>query len=219
MQDSFERTPRERRQLRTHQAILDAARQIVHEEGLNALSIRAIAERIDYSPAGLYEYFGSKEEIIEAISLQGFAKLTEYLLRAMAGIESPVEQLQAIGLAYIHFAEQNPDYFLLMFTTDTGKRAHTSAVPMPEINLAQVSAIMVEQGSAFGVLVDVIQRGIDSGLFHVRPAMGLPEMTYAAWSLVHGIAMLRVTQLKVITTDMEAVDRAVLALLGSGLQQ
>ncbi|NJN55580.1 MAG: helix-turn-helix transcriptional regulator, partial [Anaerolineae bacterium] len=57
-----ELTPRERRHLRTKDAILDAARLIIKEQGADALSIRAIAEQIDYSPAGLYEYFGSKEE-------------------------------------------------------------------------------------------------------------------------------------------------------------
>ena len=49
---------------RTQQAILDAARAIIHEQGPDKLSMRAIADRIDYSPAGLYEYYGSKEEII-----------------------------------------------------------------------------------------------------------------------------------------------------------
>ena len=60
--------PRTKRHLRTKQAILDAARQIIAEEGPAALSMRALADRIDYSAAGLYEYFGSKEEIIAAVS-------------------------------------------------------------------------------------------------------------------------------------------------------
>ena len=54
-------TPRQRRHLRTKDAILDAARQIIATEGAEKLSMRAIAKRIDYSPAGLYEYFGSKD--------------------------------------------------------------------------------------------------------------------------------------------------------------
>jgi AcrR family transcriptional regulator len=53
-----ELTPRQRRHLRTKDAILDAARQIIAEEGADNLSMRGIAERIDYSAAGLYEYFG-----------------------------------------------------------------------------------------------------------------------------------------------------------------
>ena len=57
-------TPRERRAQRTRDAILEAARQIIGKDGIDGLSTRGIADAIDYSPAGLYEYFGSKEEII-----------------------------------------------------------------------------------------------------------------------------------------------------------
>lgn len=57
MEDTL--TPRERRAQRTRDAILEAARGIISKKGVEALSIRSIADAIDYSPAGLYEYFGS----------------------------------------------------------------------------------------------------------------------------------------------------------------
>ncbi len=60
-----------RRHVRTKQAILDAALEIVIQNGPAALSMRSLAERIDYSPAGLYEYFSSKEEIISAVCDEG----------------------------------------------------------------------------------------------------------------------------------------------------
>ena len=69
-------SPRAKRHQRTRDAILEAARHIVHEDGIGGLSMREIARRIEYSPAGLYEYFGSKEEIIDAICEEGFRRLT-----------------------------------------------------------------------------------------------------------------------------------------------
>ena len=66
---------RTRRQERTRRAILDSALAIVAESGPDALSMRAIADRIDYSAAGLYEYFGSKEEILNAVREEGMAQL------------------------------------------------------------------------------------------------------------------------------------------------
>ncbi|MCB0147914.1 MAG: TetR/AcrR family transcriptional regulator, partial [Caldilineaceae bacterium] len=76
-------TPRTKRRLRTKQAILDAARAIIVEDGLPALSMRTLADRIDYSPAGLYEYFGGKEEIVAAVCDEG----QHYLFEAMDQVD------------------------------------------------------------------------------------------------------------------------------------
>ena len=106
-----ERTPRERRHQRTQPAIIEAARQIIRESGVDALSIRAIAERIDYSPAGLYEYFGSKEEIVAAVCAQAFERFTRRL--AQVDTTLPItEYILELGLSYIDFALRNPDSFL-----------------------------------------------------------------------------------------------------------
>ena len=125
----MESSPRERRHEKTRQAILDAARKIIATEGTEALSMRAIAQRIDYSPAGLYEYFDSKEEIIGAVCAQGHRRLTEYMQRADPDLP-PGELLLQLGLAYVDFAVRNPDFFLLMFTNpNTGVAPGVNARP------------------------------------------------------------------------------------------
>ncbi len=86
---------RQRRHVRTKQAILDAALEIVIQDGPAALSMRALAERIDYSPAGLYEYFGSKEEIIAAVCDEGQRMLYEAMDRVNGGLP-PVERLHRL---------------------------------------------------------------------------------------------------------------------------
>ncbi len=202
-------TPRTKRRLRTKQAILDAARAIIVEDGLPALSMRTLADRIDYSPAGLYEYFGSKEEIVGAVCDEG----QSFLFEAMDQVDKslpPTDYLDGIGLAYIGFALEHPDYFLVMFT----------AAPPPEMAGAtaeEVHAMMTGEGSAYGILVNAIQRGIDAGIFRVRPGFGRDEMAYAAWTLVHGIAMLRTTALRHFPTDLAASDRHVLQNFVRGL--
>lgn len=67
------------------------------------------------------------------------------------------------------------------------------------------------------MLLNAIQAGIDSGDFHTRPNFGLQEMAYAAWSMVHGIAMLRLTILTDHGPGQMAVDHAVLDSLVRGL--
>ena len=194
-----ELTPRERRQQRTYDAILDAARTIITEKGINALSIRAIAAAIDYSPAGLYEYFGSKEEILGALIEQGFQLFTDTLERVDTTLP-PEAYMIELGMAYVKFAVQNPDFFLLMFTT----------YPLqPEFALDKDCTPkdqIVDQPS-FGVLYKGVQRCIDEGVFIPSPSIGTFEMAYAAWTNVHGIAMLRITTLKVFPLDYEQVDR------------
>lgn len=172
--------------------------------------MRTLADRIDYSPAGLYEYFGSKEEIVGAVCDEGQG----FLFEAMDQVDKtlpPTDYLHGIGIAYIGFALEHPDYFLVLFT---------AAPPPPMMagaSAEEVHAMMTSEGSAYGILVNAIQRGIDAGLFHERPGFGRDEMAYAAWSLVHGIAMLRTTALRHFPVDLAASDRQVLLNFVRGL--
>jgi len=206
-------TPRQRRRQRTEQAILDAARQIIGQDGPNALSMRAIAERIDYSAAGLYEYFGGKDEIIVAVSRQGHARLKQAMELADK-TAPPDEYLLAISLRYIEFALENPDYFQLMFSSIAAPK------PENEDGAPDLATMMAEDESSFPILLRAIERGIESGLFKTRPDYdyGLLELAYTAWSVVHGIAMLRVAYLQHYQLDYAAMDREALRRLIMALQ-
>lgn len=199
-------TTRTRRHERTKQAILSAALDIIREQGPAALNMRALAERSDYSAAGLYEYYGSKDEIIAEVCRQGQERLAGHMRRADPGL--PVtEHLYEIGLGYIRFALENPDHFLLMFTT---------APPDVAGDVGQQQRL--EEDPSYHTLVEVIRRGIGEGVFKARSGFGLMEMAYAAWGVVHGIAMLRVTSLRGFPMDFDAADREALRNFARGLQ-
>ncbi|MBK8047055.1 MAG: TetR/AcrR family transcriptional regulator [Anaerolineales bacterium] len=201
---------RTKRHLKTRQSILDAARAIIAEDGPDALSMRSLADRIDYSAPGLYEYFGSKEEIIAAVCDQG----QRYLYESMSAVDAalpPDEYLYAIGIAYIQFALAHPDYFLLMFTV----------APPPNSNPQSEETVkdaLAADDSAYRILVQAIERGLEEGVLQTRPGFGLDEMAYAAWTLVHGIAMLRITALRHYPTDLVEMDNQVLFNFMRGLQ-
>jgi AcrR family transcriptional regulator len=197
---------RDRRFRRNKQAILDAALEIIREAGPTALSMRALGERSDYSAAGLYEYFGGKDEIIAAVCDQGYDRLTAHMRRADPGLPA-AEHLVEIGLAYIRFALENPDHFLLMFTV---------APPSPSGGVSPQEMLAGE--SSFAILLRAIRRGIDEGVFRARPGFGLMEMAYAAWGIVHGLAMLRITNLRGYPMDFDAADREALLHFVCGLQ-
>jgi AcrR family transcriptional regulator len=200
-------TPRARRSERTRQTILQAALELVIEKGINKLSLREIARRADYSPAGLYEYFGSKDEIIEALVCDASDRFFAHLNHVPKTL--PVDEyLVELGMAYIEFAHLNPDHFMMMFT-------HYQALPAVDLDAFAPSG----DSNAYGLLLEGVQRGLDSGVFHARPDYGKVGMTYSLWSLVHGLAILQSTYLRQLTWDFRTADRHALRTFVGGLSR
>lgn len=175
-----EPTNREIRREEKKLSILDAAREIIRKSGVDALNMREIAKRIGYSPGAIYSYFSNKQDIVESVAAQGYEQLAVYL-QAVDASRQIVSYLTEIGLAYLKFALENPDYYIVMFTT----------VPSPEA-IEEIRA----EGSVFDTLIHAMQRGIDEGVFKPKPDFEARNMAYAAWAHVHGVAMLRITFLE-----------------------
>jgi AcrR family transcriptional regulator len=190
-----ETAPRERRYQRTRRAILDAARALIVERGIAGVTLREIARRVDYSPAGIYEYFGSLGEIVVALSEEGFALFGTYLARVPTALP-PAERLVELGLAYLAFAQQHPEEFQLIFTNFTSR-----LLTLEELR---------ERSPTFGMLVRAVADGIDAGVFKSREGYGLDEMAYHCWATVHGLAMLRVNHLRNAKQDLDAIERRIL---------
>jgi len=98
--------------------ILDAARQIFLEKGYELTSIRAIAERIEYSPGTIYLYFKDKDEIFHLLHEEGFRRMLEKM-SVLAHVADPFERLKAVGRVYMEFAQNNTDFYHLMFIMNT----------------------------------------------------------------------------------------------------
>lgn len=105
---------RERVRQATRQGILDGARRIAQEEGWAGLTIRKVADSIEYSPSIVYEYFASKDEILLALMQEGFRELTAALKRAHDTTAEPRERLLRLGTAYMQFARANRDLYQVM---------------------------------------------------------------------------------------------------------
>src|SRR5215213_10195969 len=109
-----ERQERDRNAIR--QAILTAARDLFVTEGYRNVSMRKIAERIEYSPAAIYGYFPSKDSIFFALAEEGFRLLADRAGRAVAGLSDPLERLHQGLWAFYEFSKEHAQYFELMFT-------------------------------------------------------------------------------------------------------
>ncbi len=108
-----ERRERQRREVRG--GILSAAREIAAGEGWRAVTIRKIAERIEYSPPVIYEYFGSKDEILLELVRLGYAEQEGMLESVVAKAKSPEEALLGIADAWMDFAFDSPDLYQAMY--------------------------------------------------------------------------------------------------------
>src|SRR5436190_20126066 len=107
-----ERQERDREAVR--RAILDAARDLFVSEGYANVSIRKIAERIEYSPAAIYSYFPSKDDIFFALAEEGFRLL---FTSREPGVEraDPLDEVRSMFVHYFEFSKAHPEYFALMF--------------------------------------------------------------------------------------------------------
>ncbi|ABQ07306.1 TetR/AcrR family transcriptional regulator [Flavobacterium johnsoniae] len=99
----------------TRNNILGAAYDIVKDEGWNGLSMRKIADRIEYTAPIIYEYFSNKEAILEELTGKGFIKLAKELQTAKGKFEKPEDQLEAMWMTYWDFAFTNTEMYQLMF--------------------------------------------------------------------------------------------------------
>lgn len=200
------KSPRERRQERTRQAILNTAIKLIEENGPDNISLREIARRIDYSPAGLYEYFGSKEEIIDEVCRISNEKLWSYLLAVSTDLPFH-DYMEQLLEAYIGYARDNSELFILVNTTQimAGQMelpADSSAVP---------------EGDSFGILLRAVERGISEG--HIQPSeeYRLIDIAYGIWSYAHGAAMLEIRLQKGILFDFKRANRHSINALLKGL--
>lgn len=122
-----ERKERERDERR--ELILNAANEILKEEGIDNLSIRKIAGRIEYSPAIVYHYFQDKDEIINHLMQKGYQKIIAAISSAQTPAGKPEQKLREMTRNYIAAALKMPDEFkAVQLNSSPGVLEHTSTL-------------------------------------------------------------------------------------------
>src|SRR6187401_2319978 len=114
-----ERQDRERQAVTA--SILSAARDLFIAEGYQSVSIRKIAERIEYSPAAIYSYYPGKDDIFLALAAEGF-HLLDGKVRAAIKTGDPLENVRGCRWAFYQFSQEQPAYFQLMFVDQSVPR-------------------------------------------------------------------------------------------------
>jgi AcrR family transcriptional regulator len=156
--------------------ILDAALQIVKQEGWQALSLRKIADVIEYTAPIIYEYFANKEAILLELTRKGFLLLDRELQQAKAEHRSPAKQLEAMWLAYWNFAFDNKELYQVMFGVSTNCCCEL-VNQLPEAELPWDAFT-----PAIGELMHI--EDMDSDVICTK--------YYTFWSVVHGLISINI---------------------------
>ena len=101
------------------QRIVAAARVIAEREGWDAVTIRRLADEIEYSQPVLYSHFENRTAIVAAVAVEGFRELTQALREAAGGSRGNALALQSVALAYLDFALRKPALYEAMFVLPT----------------------------------------------------------------------------------------------------
>lgn len=182
-----ERKQRQKEEVRA--AILSSAWKTVKMDGWQALSIRKIADAIEYSNPVIYSHFENKEAILLEFTKEGFLKLKAKLDAAKKGELNPAQQLHEMAKAYWDFAFQNPEFYQLMFGLGIPACETVNSIP-------EVKALTT-------VLLNSIGLAISSSS---HPEADLYLKFHSYWSILHGSVSMQMRD-KEATTSAHQYDQ------------
>jgi AcrR family transcriptional regulator len=173
---STERRERERVELRAK--ILDAARELFVSDGYDAVTMRKIAERIEYSPTAIYLHFKDKAALLQELVSADFGNLASHFMK-LGRIADPIERLAKCGKAYVDFGLDHPNHYLLMFT-----------MTAPEgFEAKDKGSFDDPRKSSYAFMRDTVAEAMEKKL--LRPELDDVELVaQMLWAAVHGIVSL-----------------------------
>jgi AcrR family transcriptional regulator len=166
-----ERREREREDVR--KKILDAARDLFAREGYERVTMRKLAEAIEYSPTTIYLHFKDKDELVQSLCQADFSRLLGELSRGPLA-KDPAERVRQLGMAYARFGIAYPNHYRFMFMT-----------PFQPDHAASDAG-----ETAYGLVRNTVADAIKSGRF--RPG-DVDTTAQVLWSALHGAVSLLVT--------------------------
>lgn len=180
------------------EAILREALVIMSADGIEGVTLRGLADRLEYSAAALYRYFSSRDEIIGALALESLGLLGDRVASAVDGAVG--DRLIAAGEAYLAFASEEPARFRLLFVEQRSSRSSLEDPPGAR--------------SPYRVVLELAAEAIAQG--EIAEDLDAESVAFTLWSLVHGMAVLESTHLRGFEADFSSVHRQALEHLVRG---
>jgi AcrR family transcriptional regulator len=196
-----ERKERKKESLR--QEILDASREILLAEGYAYLSMRHIAERIEYSPTTIYSYFKNKDDILYHLCVETLERQFEVIRAAGVDQPSPFLRLRAALRAYVDFGLSEPDRYKITYMADLSRYVSTASI--------------LEQGSVADELIELMCRRVKDTLIESGCEHDVESVFQALWAHCHGMISLLIGHPDFPWTEREKLIETSLDLSLAGL--
>lgn len=168
-------TESERAQIR--QRIIDAARTLFDETGIEGVSMRAIGRRVGLTAAALYAYFPSKSDLLKGIWEDAKADIERRLREISSATPDPLQAIRALGATYADFCLEDPVRFRVLFLWSSDEIRGDAQHP--------------EEHGPYLVLRERVQQAIDQGLAPGHDDADLLAQIF--WSAIHGVVSLQIT--------------------------
>jgi AcrR family transcriptional regulator len=188
-----ERRARQKESVR--EEILDAARTLFVKQGYEHVSMRKIAEKIEYAPGTIYLYFRDKAEILDRLSDETFAKLEKRMQAIHADPSSPLDGLRRGLRTYIQFGIDNPNHYIVTFV---------QAKQLPRDHQPKAGE------RCFDNLRAAVQRCVEAGQLNCDD---VEEVAQAIWAGAHGLTALLITSQFPFIEQNRLIDRVVHILI------
>lgn len=178
-----ERRSREKDQIRYR--VLAAARELFAESGYDAVTVRAVAERAEYSSTVIYTHFGDKAALMRELVRDDYRALARAMQRAARAVEDPVDRLRQAGVAYTEFALKYPAHYRLMFMLPTPADPSLAHVAIDPDARGQ------EALDAYAGLQALVRQVQAAG--RLRPEFGdIVLVAHALWLSLHGVVSMHI---------------------------
>jgi len=174
---------RAREKSETRDKILDAARELFVTEGYEGVSMRRVAEKIEYSPTAIYVHFSDKQQLFHELCQQDYARLAE-VFQSSAMSSDPIERLKQIGNTYTEFGVRYPNHYKFMFMTP-----HPPQVPDEKDREIMGNP----EVDAYAFLKWAVQQAIEAGRFR-EELQDAELISQTLWASVHGVIALQIAK-------------------------
>jgi AcrR family transcriptional regulator len=182
--------------------ILEAAEALLLETGSeDAVSIRAVADRVGVTAPSIYRHFADKGTLLFEVCDRQFARFHEYLDAKRSGHADPVEALKACGRAYIEFGLTYPEHYRIMF------------MGRSDLTPEQYQDHVLAEQASFMALVASVQECVDAGRLR-RDAF---ETATLLWTATHGVTSLLIAKPNFPWPPVDVLVQQVLETVESGL--
>ncbi|NQV16238.1 TetR/AcrR family transcriptional regulator [bacterium] len=184
-------------------ALLDETAAMITEDGVASVTMRALGKRLGVSRGAPYRHFKGKSDLLLAVAATGFESLGERIQAIVTdSSRSLEEQLEQLGVVYIHFALENPAHYRLMYGKESLRRGE---LPVLKASGDALFALLRD-------MIDAFQQEIGNNRKDTK------ALVYVAWSAVHGLASLLIDEQIIVAVDIDVIIHQTMRTVINGIR-